>query len=357
MDRTEEIKELMVRLVTLLAEEQSQMREEISALRKAVERIAENTSRASSEILPSGNTEKEPEPEKVPEVEPAPEKMPEVEPEPEKMPEVEPEPVVNPEPERTSELGEEPEPEKEPEPEPVEEPVRYRAPIPFRFKDFPGDEEQCPAGGEPEENSGQECAPGTDDDPEINPGADFDPDAEPEFVVEPIRALDEGSSEPAVSAVSVEPADEPVKSAGAPRSGVLRPRSREEQISDTSQWGMFFNSDVSADSSRGGGDTPVIGELFSASEVVSPKEPSWMNDIPGPRVNSVYEALTNNDRFQFIRDLFDDDDEQFTLSMDRIDQCRSFGQAVSEMRVAFPDWDESSSLVYQFYMMVRRRFR
>jgi len=358
MDRTEEIKELMIRLVTLLAEEQSQMREEISDLRKAVERMAENTSRASSEVLPSGNTEKEPEtgqsPE--PEMEPGAEQTPE----PEAGPEMEqtPESEVEPEMERTPGPEAEPEPEQTPEPEPMVEPVPQRAPIPFRFKDFPGDGEQYPAG-----DSGQEYASVADDDPEINPGADFDPDAEPEFIVEPIRTPDTGSAEPAgpalsaESAVSAEPADEPVKSADAPRSGVLRPRSREEQISDTSQWGMFFNSDVSADIRQNVPDTPVIGELFSASEVVSPKEPSWMNDIPGPRVNSVYEALTNNDRFQFIRDLFDDDDEQFALSMERIDQCRSFGQAVSEMRVAFPDWDESSPLVYQFYMMVRRRFR
>jgi len=294
MDRTEEIKELMIRLVTLMAEEQSQMRREIAGLRDAVEKMA---ACAPDRYGESGLSAEEAES------------------------------------------------------------------IPFRFKDLPEDEQEFSAAEETEEvvpsqeqnflsgpqseeetvrdtgsgpvpDTGSFPVPDEDDDPEINPGAVFDPDKEPEFVVEPFN--------PAVS----------------PRKGVLRPRSREEQINDTSEWGMFSNSGYTAGSSlHDVSDAPLLGELFSVPETVSSKEPSWMTDIPGPRVNTVYEALTNNDRFQFIRDLFDDDDEQFSLSMERIDQCRSFGQVVNEMRVAFPEWDESSPLVYQFYMIIRRRFR
>lgn len=322
MDRTEEIKELMIRLVTLLAEEQSQMRSEMTELRKAVERMSASG---------CGH-----EPAAVPEEEPQ----------------------ASPEPERTKVPEQAMEPESEPELKSESDSLFIPASVPFRFKDLPDDDQEFEAAPvtaetepsheaesdsvsqsaeepEPESDSDAcpESAPEPEDDPEINPGADFDPDAEPEFVVEPIKTIE------------------------TPREGVLRPRSREEQISDTSEWGMFFNPGISSGSTQEISRTPVLGELFSREEAEPDADPSWMTDIPGPEVNSVYEALTNNDRFQFIRDLFDDDDEQFALSMDRIDRCSTFGQVVSEMRVAFPEWDERSPLVYQFYMMVRRRFR
>jgi len=148
-----------------------------------------------------------------------------------------------------------------------------------------------------------------------------------------------------------EPEPEPVPES---ESEVLKPRDREEQIKDTSEWGMFFDSNINVSFDDDDTGESIIGSLMDFQE--KPADPAWMTDVPGSRVDSVYDALTNNDRMLFIRELFDEDGEQFTLSMDRIDECPDFGQVVKEMRIAFPEWDESSEEVYQFYMMVRRRF-
>ena len=84
---------------------------------------------------------------------------------------------------------------------------------------------------------------------------------------------------------------------------------------------------------------------------------SWMIDIPGPKVNTIFEALSLNDRLTFIREMFDGDSEQFNITLERIDETSSFEEVVSDMRSAYPEWDENSDIVYRFYMIVRRKFR
>ncbi len=84
-------------------------------------------------------------------------------------------------------------------------------------------------------------------------------------------------------------------------------------------------------------------------------EPLWMFDMPGEAVEDVRDAISFNDRINFISELFEEDDEQYELTMDRINEAGSFRETVSEMRDAF-DWDEDSDTVYRFYMAVRRKF-
>ncbi len=84
-------------------------------------------------------------------------------------------------------------------------------------------------------------------------------------------------------------------------------------------------------------------------------EYQWMYDMPGEPVEDVRDAISFNDRINFISELFMEDDEQYELTMDRINEARSFAEVVSEMRAAF-DWDEESDEVYRFYMAVRRKF-
>jgi len=199
-----------------------------------------------------------------------------------------------------------------------------------------------------DEDSGPAFEPMESHEPELEFIYEPEPDNEPGSVSEPDPEHMTGP-EP-----GLEPESEPVpESNPEPDQGVLRPRNREEQMNDTSEWGMYFNSDINVSFDDDEGES-IIGDLMDFQE--KPAEPVWMTDVPGPRVKSVYDALSNNDRVLFIRELFDEDGEQFSLSMDRIDSAPDFGQVVKEMRIAFPDWDEDSDIVYQFYMMVRRRF-
>jgi hypothetical protein len=82
----------------------------------------------------------------------------------------------------------------------------------------------------------------------------------------------------------------------------------------------------------------------------------WMTDKTGPPVDDIRDAVTLNDKLCFIGELFEDDSEQYKLTMNRLNEMGSFGEALSYLRRAFPDWDESSAEVYRFYMIVRRRY-
>ena len=105
----------------------------------------------------------------------------------------------------------------------------------------------------------------------------------------------------------------------------------------------------------------MVADLFvernTIADVAQSKTIPWMVDIPGPKVEMIQSALSFNDRLTFIRDLFDGDSEQFNITLDRINETSTFDEVVSDMRDAYPEWDESSPIVYRFYMEVRRKFR
>ncbi len=105
----------------------------------------------------------------------------------------------------------------------------------------------------------------------------------------------------------------------------------------------------------------MVADLFvernTIADVAQSKTIPWMVDIPGPKVEMIQSALTFNDRLTFIRELFDGDSEQFNITLDRINETTTFDEVVSDMRDAYPEWDESSPIVYRFYMEVRRKFR
>ncbi|MDD2490746.1 MAG: hypothetical protein PHV12_00935 [Bacteroidales bacterium] len=83
---------------------------------------------------------------------------------------------------------------------------------------------------------------------------------------------------------------------------------------------------------------------------------SWRTDLPGSRVDDIKHAITLNDKLYYIKELFNDDEEQYRLSIDRLNEMRNLDEAVDYIRGAFPEWDEDSSEVYRFLMILRRRF-
>ena len=61
------------------------------------------------------------------------------------------------------------------------------------------------------------------------------------------------------------------------------------------------------------------------------------------------------DKILYINDLFNGDDQQYRLSIQRINEMSSFDEVLDYTRNAFPDWDEDSQATYRFYMNVRRK--
>lgn len=100
----------------------------------------------------------------------------------------------------------------------------------------------------------------------------------------------------------------------------------------------------------------VFDFMEKTNDVVPELKPAWMRDIPGEHVSSIMDAITPEQKVNFIQNLFDNDEDQYDLSMMTIDDYTDFDEVVDYLRIAFPDWDESSSLVYDFYMLIRRRF-
>ena len=102
-------------------------------------------------------------------------------------------------------------------------------------------------------------------------------------------------------------------------------------------------------------------ELFSDNgrsifESARGDNPDWMIDNPGPAIDSVSQAITLNDKLLFLNELFNEDNQQYRLSLERIDQMSSFDEVLEYTRESFSDWDENSNAVYRFYMAVRRKF-
>jgi len=82
---------------------------------------------------------------------------------------------------------------------------------------------------------------------------------------------------------------------------------------------------------------------------------AWKTDIPGPAIENLNHAITLNDKLFFIKGLFNDDEEQYHLSIQKLNEMNSMEEALEYTRAAFPDWDETSNIIYRFYMILRRK--
>ncbi|MFA6334478.1 MAG: hypothetical protein WCX48_02860 [Bacteroidales bacterium] len=97
------------------------------------------------------------------------------------------------------------------------------------------------------------------------------------------------------------------------------------------------------------GRTSILDEATS-------KSVPWMSDMPGPKLEDISDAITLNDKLFFIRELFNEDEEQYRLSIQKLNDMKTLNEALEYTRTAFPDWDEESDIIYRFYMILRRKF-
>ena len=79
-------------------------------------------------------------------------------------------------------------------------------------------------------------------------------------------------------------------------------------------------------------------------------------------VDDVFRAISFNDRYEFIKELFNisgdlgEAEVLFKDTIDDINEMENFKQVVEYIRRRFPQWDEQSDEVYRFYMAIRRKF-
>ncbi len=98
------------------------------------------------------------------------------------------------------------------------------------------------------------------------------------------------------------------------------------------------------------------------NEAARPDWFDWEVDYPASYVEDVYKAISFNDRYEFIKELFNisgdlgDAEVLFKDTLDEINEMENFKQVVAYIRERFPLWDEQSDEVYRFYMAIRRKF-
>ena len=98
------------------------------------------------------------------------------------------------------------------------------------------------------------------------------------------------------------------------------------------------------------------------NEAAKPDWYDWEVDYPAEYVDDVYKGISFNDRYEFIKELFNvsgnlsEAEVLFRDTLDVINETDTFKKVVAYMRENFPQWDEQSDEVYRFYMAVRRKF-
>ena len=104
------------------------------------------------------------------------------------------------------------------------------------------------------------------------------------------------------------------------------------------------------------------GESKMINDAAKPDWYDWEVDYPSSYIDDVYKGISFNDRYEFVKELFnvtgnlDEAEMIFKETLDAINEMENFKVVVAYMRERFPQWDEQSDEVYRFYMAVRRKF-
>ncbi|HNY06213.1 MAG TPA: hypothetical protein PK500_01990 [Candidatus Egerieousia sp.] len=116
-------------------------------------------------------------------------------------------------------------------------------------------------------------------------------------------------------------------------------------------------------------EVPTDSELIAEEEAeeeektVATKEekskPDWYDwevDYPADYVDDLIGSMGLNDRMQFINELFNGKEIEFENVIEEIDNIGNFKRIVGHLREEYPQWDETSDIVYRFYMHIRRKY-
>jgi hypothetical protein len=105
------------------------------------------------------------------------------------------------------------------------------------------------------------------------------------------------------------------------------------------------------------GATHTVVDKFKAhasiNDTITNSEPAITTRQP---IHDIKKAITIIDRFQFIKELFDDDDALFSQTISRLNAMSSLEEAKNHMRTAVKNWDEASEPAQHFLAIVQRRY-
>ena len=82
----------------------------------------------------------------------------------------------------------------------------------------------------------------------------------------------------------------------------------------------------------------------------------WEVDYPAAYVDDLIGSMGLNDKMQFINELFNGKEIEFENVIEEIDNIGNFKKIVAHLREEYPEWDETSDIVYRVYMHIRRKY-
>ncbi len=105
-------------------------------------------------------------------------------------------------------------------------------------------------------------------------------------------------------------------------------------------------------------EATTIGDSYasekSLNDIISQAKQSVESTISSRPINSLQSAVGINDRFLFIRELFEGDGDQYTDAVKNLDQMNSIQEAVNYLRDNYK-WKKNDTSL-KFIDLVKRRF-
>ena len=101
----------------------------------------------------------------------------------------------------------------------------------------------------------------------------------------------------------------------------------------------------------------AMGSEGRLNEVLGKQKPLYdvASSITETPINDIWSAIAINDRFLFMRELFDNDSEAFKTTVSLLNSLSSWDAAAKYISGHF-NWDSNNPVVKDFQTVVRRRF-
>ncbi|MFH0761830.1 MAG: hypothetical protein V2A67_10045 [Bacteroidota bacterium] len=136
---------------------------------------------------------------------------------------------------------------------------------------------------------------------------------------------------------------------------VVQPRIVQEKVPEPSSPIIDFLFPETSDApEKPAANTGSEGRL---NEVLGKQKPLYdvASSITESPVNDIWSAIAINDRFLFMRELFDNDSEAFKTTVSLLNSLTSWDAAGRYISSHF-NWDKNNPVVKDFQTVVRRRF-
>lgn len=90
---------------------------------------------------------------------------------------------------------------------------------------------------------------------------------------------------------------------------------------------------------------------------VTAKKQAWRTDMPGTPVKNIISAISLADRAFLVNTLFKGEPEVFQETISKLNEMKSFDEALAYLEENYPNWNLNSDIVYRLMMAIRRKLK